>query len=69
MAITLSPKKEAFYMDKRSSIDWELNDNAAAQAAFNTAYALGPSFSDLAIYAAAAGDTLPAMRRQEIRSC
>jgi O-antigen ligase/Flp pilus assembly protein TadD len=58
-AILLSPKKEEFYLEE-GTLDWELNDVQSAQQAFNTAYALGPSFSDLAVYAAggdiAAGD-------------
>lgn len=51
-AIALSPKKEEFYLEA-GTIEWNLNDLAAAQKDFNTAYTLGPSFSDLALYAAA----------------
>ncbi|NNM84038.1 hypothetical protein HKL94_02370 [Candidatus Parcubacteria bacterium] len=51
-AILLSPKKEEFYIEK-GTVEWDLNDVKAAQQDFNTAYALGPSFSDLALYAAA----------------
>jgi len=62
-AILLSPKKEEFFIEE-GTIEWDLGDLKAAQANFNTAYALGPQFSDLALYAAAgdiaAGDTTTA---------
>ncbi len=51
-AILLSPKKEEFFIEK-GTLEWDLNDVKAAQEDFNTAYTLGPSFSDLALYAAA----------------
>lgn len=51
-AIALSPKKESFYTEK-GVIEWDLNDVKAARDDFNTAYALGPQFQDLALYAAA----------------
>ncbi len=51
-AVLLSPKKEAFFIEK-GVIEWSLDNTKAAQADFNTAYALGPQFSDLALYAAA----------------
>ncbi len=51
-AITLSPKKEDFYLEV-GSIEWNLGDVQSAQKDFNTAYTLGPSFSNLALYAAA----------------
>ena len=59
-AIMLSPKKENFWIEA-GVVEWDRGNMEAAQEAFNTAYALGPSFSDLAVYAAAgnlaAGDT------------
>jgi tetratricopeptide (TPR) repeat protein len=51
-AIELSPKKEAFYVEK-GSIEWNTGDIKAANEDFATAYALGPSFPELAAYAAA----------------
>jgi tetratricopeptide (TPR) repeat protein len=62
-ALTFSPKKEEFLIEK-GTVEWNLGDVKAAQEAFNTAYTLGPSFDDLATYAAAgdiaAGDTTSA---------
>ncbi len=51
-AILLSPKKEGFYIEK-GTVEWDSGDFKTAQKDFNTAYALGPQFSDLALYAAA----------------
>jgi O-antigen ligase len=51
-AILLSPTKEQFFIEK-GTVEWNLNDVKAAQTDFNTAYALGPQFPDLALYAAA----------------
>ena len=51
-AILLSPKKEEFFLEE-GTVEWDMNDVKAAQQDFNTAYALGPSFSNLALYAAA----------------
>ena len=51
-SITLSPRKESLWIEA-GAIEWDMGDIKAAQADFNTAYALGPSFQDLAIYAAA----------------
>ncbi len=53
-AITLSPKKEGFWTEK-GMIELNRGDFKAAQKAFNTAYALGPQFSELATYAAEIG--------------
>ena len=51
-AITLSPRKESFWIEA-GTVEWDMGNVEAAQKDFNTAYALGPSFTDLAIYAAA----------------
>jgi len=51
-AILLSPKKIGFYIEK-GTIEWDIGNMEAAQKDFNTAYALGPQFSNLALYAAA----------------
>ncbi len=48
----LSPKKVGFLIDE-GSLAWERGDLKAAQKAFATAYALGPQFQNLALYAAA----------------
>lgn len=62
-AITLSPRKESFWIEA-GAIEWDLGNVKAAQANFNTAYALGSQFPDLAAYAAAgdiaAGDAAAA---------
>jgi O-antigen ligase/TolA-binding protein len=52
MAVSLSPKKEEFYIEK-GTVEWNLGDVKSAQTDFNTAYTLGPKFTDLALYAAA----------------
>jgi tetratricopeptide (TPR) repeat protein len=51
-AILLSPKKIGFYIEK-GTVEWDMGDMKSAQKDFNNAYALGPQFSDLAIYSAA----------------
>ncbi|MDP1760323.1 MAG: O-antigen ligase family protein [Candidatus Woesebacteria bacterium] len=51
-AILLSPKKIGFYIEK-GAIEWDAGDMEAAKKSFNSAYALGPQFSSLAVYAAA----------------
>ncbi|HVB19865.1 MAG TPA: O-antigen ligase family protein [Candidatus Paceibacterota bacterium] len=51
-ASLLSPKKEEILIEE-GSIEWDMGNTAAVQADFNKAYALGPQFQDLAIYAAA----------------
>ena len=51
-ASVLSPKKESIWIDM-GTVSWDQGDVKAAQTDFNTAYALGPQFSDLAAYAAA----------------
>jgi len=51
-AITLSPNKEEFWIEA-GVLEWNLGDAKAGQKDFNTAYALGPQFMDLAAYAAA----------------
>lgn len=51
-AILLSPRKEEFWIEA-GVIEWNLGNTEAAQTDFNTAYSLGPQFSDLAAYAAA----------------
>ncbi len=62
-AIVLSPKKESFWIEA-GSVEWDMGNIKAAQTNFNTAYQLGPQFTDLAIYAAAGnfavGDTATA---------
>ncbi|MGH7175327.1 MAG: O-antigen ligase family protein [Minisyncoccia bacterium] len=50
-AEALSPGKEATYVQE-GALRWDMGDTAGAKAAFDKAYALGPSFSDLAVYAA-----------------
>ena len=50
-AISLSPKKIGFFIEK-GTLEWSIGDLKAAQEDFNTAYALGPQFSTLALYAA-----------------
>lgn len=52
IAKTLSPRKEQIFIDS-GAIAWDMGDRKAAQADFNAAYALGPQFSGLALYAAA----------------
>jgi len=65
IALSLSPKKEKFLIEK-GIIEWDLGDMKAAEADFSTAYELGPQFSDLAVYAAAghiaAGDQASASK-------
>ncbi|MCX6786455.1 MAG: O-antigen ligase family protein [Candidatus Kaiserbacteria bacterium] len=51
-AIALSPKKEEFWIEA-GALEWDLGDVKAAQTDFNTAYALGAKFQDLALYSAA----------------
>jgi tetratricopeptide (TPR) repeat protein len=51
-AVQLSPKKETFFVEK-GTVEWNVGDVEAARDDFNTAYALGPQFEDLAVYAAA----------------
>ncbi len=51
-AILLSPKKIGFYIEK-GTVEWDTGDMKSAQEDFNAAYALGPQFSSLALYAAA----------------
>jgi len=51
-ASRLSPKKEGIYIEA-GAIEWDMGDIKAAREDFNTAYALGPQFVDLAAYAAA----------------
>lgn len=62
-ALALSPKKEQMWIET-GTVLWQSGDVRGAQKAFNTAYALGPQFSDLATYAAAgdiaAGDSATA---------
>ncbi len=48
----LSPKKEGFLLEE-GNLAWDVGELKAAQAAFTAAYALGPQFQDLALYAAA----------------
>ena len=50
-AEALSPDKEDIYIQEGAA-DWDLQNFAAAKAAFDKAYALAPSFTDLATYAA-----------------
>ena len=63
LAQALSPKKEGLFIEI-GSVEWNMGNTSAAQAAFNKAYELGPAFSDLATYAAAGdiavGDTAKA---------
>jgi tetratricopeptide (TPR) repeat protein len=51
-AAALSPKKESIWIELGVT-NWDKGDIKATQEDFNTAYALGPQFSDLAVYAAA----------------
>ena len=51
-ASALSPKKEQIWLEA-GTIEWNVGDVKAAQADFNTAYALGKQFSDIAMYVAA----------------
>ncbi|MHB0865979.1 MAG: O-antigen ligase family protein [Minisyncoccota bacterium] len=51
-ASLLSPKKEEIWIEM-GSLEWDLGNTKAAQTDFNTAYALGPQFTNLAAYAAA----------------
>jgi tetratricopeptide (TPR) repeat protein len=51
-AALLSPKKERMWIEMGAT-EWDLGNVKAAQTAFNTAYALGPQFQDLAAYSAA----------------
>ena len=52
IAKTLSPKKEQIWIEA-GALEWDMGNVKAAQIDFNTAYELGPQFSDLAEYAAA----------------
>ena len=52
MAKTLSPKKEAIWIESGVS-EWGVGNMKAAQADFNMAYKLGHEFPELATYAAA----------------
>ncbi|MCR4276181.1 MAG: O-antigen ligase family protein [Candidatus Parcubacteria bacterium] len=62
-AIALSPSKEGMWIEAGVT-EWDAGNTKAAQADFNTAYQLGPQFTDLALYAAAgdiaAGDSAAA---------
>ncbi|MDP2652377.1 MAG: hypothetical protein Q8O94_04530, partial [bacterium] len=62
-ALLLSPNKEQFWIEA-GALQWDIGDVKAAQVSFNTAYALGKQFTELAVYAAggniAAGDTAAA---------
>ena len=51
-AARLSPGKEEIWI-QAGAIEWDVGNGEAAQASFNKAYALGPQFPDLALYAAA----------------
>jgi tetratricopeptide (TPR) repeat protein len=51
-AETLSPNKEAIYIEEGAAL-LKTGDVAGAKAAFDKAYALGPQFPQLAVYAAA----------------
>lgn len=51
-AAELSPKKETIWLEA-GALAWERGDAKAARSYFDTAYALGPQFADLAAYAAA----------------
>ena len=51
-AILLSPQKEQFWVEI-GALEWDLGNIKEAQEDFNTVYALGPQFSDLAVYSAA----------------
>lgn len=65
-AITLSPKKVGFWIEL-GAVAWDRGDVKAVQEYFNTAYALAPQFTDLAVYAAAgdfaAGDAAAADKK------
>lgn len=52
IAQALSPKKEEIWIEM-GSVAWDMGDTTTAQTALNTAYTLGPTFTDLATYAAA----------------
>jgi len=52
LASALSPKKESIWIELGVT-SWDKGDVKATQEAFSSAYALGPQFSDLAVYAAA----------------
>jgi len=62
-ASELSPKKESIWLEI-GALAWDMGDTKAAQEYFNTAYALGAQFTELAVYAAAgdvaAGDVAAA---------
>jgi O-antigen ligase len=51
-ALNLSPKKEQAWIEA-GALAWDQGDTKSAQTYFNTAYALGPEFPELAAYAAA----------------
>lgn len=51
-AIALSPKKEGFWIEA-GAVEWDMGNVEAAREDFDTAYALGPQFPELAAYAAA----------------
>ncbi|MFA6279118.1 MAG: O-antigen ligase family protein [Candidatus Paceibacterota bacterium] len=51
-ALALSQKKEQIWIEAGAT-EWDLGNVKAAQTDFNTAYALGPQFTELATYAAA----------------
>ncbi|MFA6414405.1 MAG: O-antigen ligase family protein [Candidatus Paceibacterota bacterium] len=51
-ALLLSPKKESIWLEAGAT-EWDLGKVKEAQTDFNTAYKLGPQFTDLAAYAAA----------------
>ncbi|MFA6503318.1 MAG: O-antigen ligase family protein [Candidatus Paceibacterota bacterium] len=51
-AALLSPTKEDVWVQK-GALDWDKGDVQAARDDFHTAYTLGPTFTDLAAYAAA----------------
>lgn len=64
-SIKLSPKKINFFIEK-GTLEWDMGNVKAAQSDFNTAYALGPKFTNLAIYSAAgdiAGGDIPAANK------
>ncbi|MEJ0053538.1 MAG: O-antigen ligase family protein [bacterium] len=50
-AEALSPRKQGIYIEEGNTL-WEAGDMAGAKEAYEKAYALDPSFSDLAVYAA-----------------
>jgi O-antigen ligase/thioredoxin-like negative regulator of GroEL len=51
-ALALSPKKQAIIIQRGIEL-WKLGDKPAALAAFKDAYALDPSFGEVAVYVAA----------------